>query len=190
MKTLLKTALTAVLSTAILVGCGGSAPSPEKQAANAQKAAETVVMDFVKAAAQADFDTADKLVFMGDNEVATFWMVMKQQIRDCKKAETEGHLPDNIFMTFDFEAFHHPTLDDIVKTLLANAEGGLAAYGVSDFRMVVLKLTPHAETVKEYGSDKRRLLYTVAVCKDGVWKVIPNILEPLDIELEDLEKMP
>ena len=114
---------------------------------------------------------------------------MKQALRQAKEAEAAGYLPDSIFLTYDFEVFHHPALDDIVKTLLANAEGGLAAYGVSDFRIVILKLTPRANLLKEQSSARARLLYTAAVCKDNAWKVIPNILEPLDIELEDLEKM-
>lgn len=184
MKTLLKTALVTVLSATVLAGCGK--PSPEKQAANAQKEAEKVVMDFVKAVSNVDFDTAGKLVFQGDNEVTAFWLAMKQGIRDSKKAEEASQQPDNIFLTFDFEVFHHPTLDDMLKQLLANAEGGLAAYGVSDFRLVVLKLTPKARYAGELKSQSR-LLYTVAVCKDGAWKIIPNILEPLDIDPDILK---
>jgi hypothetical protein len=69
-----------------------------------------------------------------------------------------------------------------------NMRTGLAQYGVSDIRLVVLKQSPQPQLLKAFPRARAGLRAMGTVCKDGVWKVIPG-LEDIDVELEDLEKM-
>lgn len=192
MKTLLHTALIAVLSTAILVGCGGSGSKGNAAEAptgvDQQKSAEKAVMDFIQAATKADFDAADKFVFTDDNGVQLLWMTMKQVIRQGQEVEASGKTPDVAFLTCDFEVFHHPMLDTVIKMAQNNAMSEFTQYGVSDLRMVILKQSPLPKLLKTSPRSRAGLRGMVAVCKDGVWKVIPGF-EDIDVELEDLEKL-
>ena len=150
---------------ALAGGADAAKPSKKtsaKDAAKTRKAAEKLVLDFVAAAAKADFQMTDKMIpasLMQPNDLQT-WGFLKQEIEGGMKVED----PSSIFLACTFEVFHHPKVDE----QMAKAEEQLAAQ-FPGACIVVAKATPK---LAKYEGKSFLVVFTV-LSENGKPKVVP-----------------
>ena len=133
-----------------------------KDAAKARKDAERLVLDFVKAAARADFKATDGMIpksLMQPSDLQT-WGFLKEEIVGGMKVED----PSSIFLACAFDIFHHPTVDE----QMAKAEEQLAGR----FPGACLVVAKATAKLAKYEGKSFLVVFTV-LPEDGKPKVVP-----------------